>query len=755
MLSLSLLLAQFTNVLSLAAPPFPGALDRAAIAVETLDNIVEHGLLLGNGDMNALVHAEGDDLIVRLTKNDVWDARIPTELDPPLPRFAEILKLDAPDGPVRSEGGPNSGFILPRGYSFEGPDSYHANAYPCPRACAVVRIPDAARPPLTATLDLRRAVLTVAAAGVRTTLHIDARANRLIVETTSASPSRLEPVVSDDLDPPDTGARDDLSWVAQDIPGDADWPGMRFRVVLAQEGGRTAVSIGTSLDGANPEDIVRAAFPATGMEAHERAWSEFWSRSGIKLDDALLEQTWYRNLYFLRCVSRPGVQAPGLFAGLINDKPAWHGDYHTNYNIQQTFWGAYISNHDELAEPYARLIREYLPRAQWLCRTVFEWDGAFFPHVLYAYEPPHPEQCKAPNGRQYLHHVWGFTMGVTPFTVQPVWWHYQYYPDRRFLEETAYPLVREAANFCAGFVERCARSADGAIDFGPSVSPEHWTGWPEGFSRNYDGAFDIAFFHFIFDAALEGGGILDTDGDLAARWCAARDQLPDYPVTGGNEPIVVDVRGAPPIEYNIPVPATPVFPAGVVGWQSPESQRQLFARTIAAMQTNGNNSAVMLAAARGRLDMPDKVPFLRGVIQERLRANGSMSLNALNPPRRFNDYGLYTEQFGVVLPISELLLQSAGGVIRVFPAWPPDQAASFEQLRAEGGFLVSAKHDGEEVTEIRVRSTAGGNLRLQPPWAGTPVVRGADSIASDVAENGAILLRVMTEPGQELIFARP
>lgn len=59
------------------------------------------------------------------------------------------------------------------------------------------------------------------------------------------------------------------------------------------------------------------------------------------------------------------------------------------------------------------------------------------------------------------------------------------------------------------------------------------------------------------------------------------------------------------------------------------------------------------------------------------------------------------------------------------------------------------------MTEIRVRSTAGGTLRMQSPWAEPPVVRGADSIASDVAENGAILLRVMTEPGQELIFAQP
>lgn len=755
----SVSLGMLMGVLSctVAAPPdvpFPEALDRAAIRLDTLENIVSHGVLLGNGDLNALVHADGNDLVVRLTKNDVWDARIPTDLDPPLPRFEQILKLSEPDGPERTDGWPNSGFIVPRGTTYTGPDSYHANAYPCPRACAVVRFPGAARPPVAATLDLRRAVLTVTSAGGETTLYIDATANRLIATTTFESRGRLAPVVSGDLAAPTSGVEGEVHWVAQRIPGDADWPGMDFRVAMHQEGNRTAVAIATSLDGGNADTLVRV-MPEATMDGHERVWASFWNKSGIQIDDTLLEQAWYRNLYFLRCVSKPGVQAPGLFAGLIDDKPAWHGDYHTNYNIQQTFWGAYASNHDELAEPYARLIREYLPRAQWLCKTLFDWEGAFFPHVLYAYEPPHPEQCKAPNGRQYLHHVWGFTMGVTPFTVQPVWWHYRYFPDRHFLEETAYPLVRESANFCAGFVEHCARRPDGTLDFGPSVSPEHWGGWPEGFNRNYDSAFDIGFFRFAFDAALKGARTLNVDPDLAARWQAARDQLPGYPVTVGEASVVVDMRGAPPIEYNIPVPATPVFPAGAADWQSPAAERDLFARTIAGMKTNGNNSAIMLAAARGRLGMPDAVPFLREAIQARLRPNGTLSLNALEPPQRFNDFGLYTEQFGVVLPVSELLLQSNGGVIRLFPAWPSGKAASFERLRSEGGFLVSASYDGREVTGARVISTVDGTLVLQPPWPGCEVRCGLELLPAMATEvSGVALLSVVLEAGQEIRLER-
>jgi len=197
------------------------------------------------------------------------------------------------------------------------------------------------------------------------------------------------------------------------------------------------------------------------LEEHEQKWREFWSRSGIQLDDELLQSTWYRSLYFLRCITRRGAMPPGLLAGLINDTPAWHGDYHTNYNIQQTFWSSYPTNHGDLAEPYDRLIAGYLPRAKWIARRVFDMDGAYYPHLIYAYEPPDPDACKSENGRQYLHHWWAMTIGVNGFSIQPLWWQYKYSPDPEFLKETVYPGLREVANFYCAFMDQCDRSAEG------------------------------------------------------------------------------------------------------------------------------------------------------------------------------------------------------------------------------------------------------------------------------------------------------
>lgn len=735
------------------AAPFPRALMRSAVCLGELDEAINDALILGNGDVNGLLFAEGDDLVFRVTKNDVWDARLDTDLDPPLPTLARLKALGKGEWPDRN-------WILPAGSAWHGPDSYNAHAYPCPRACAVVRIKGAAAALLAARLDIGEGVASVFAAETQTEVFAATDANAFVFTTKPMREVVLDPVISGDLPAPETGKNADAAWVKQSIPGDHDWPGMQFVVACRSTKGRSVVSVATSYESPEPlEAALRAAQavlerPAGDVEQKRLdAWRSFWAQSGVELADATLERTWYRNLYFLRCVSAPGVVSTGLFAGLLDDKPAWHGDYHTNYNIQQTYWGAFSANHLELVEPYDRLIAQYLPRARWLARTIFDCGGAYFPHVLYAYEPFDPAQCKSPNGRQYIHHVWAFTMGVSAFTVQPLWWHYKYAPDRGYLEQVAYPAVRDVAEFYADFVGKCDR-VDGHIVLSPTVSPEHH-GWTAGFERNRDGTFCIAYFHFAFDAAIEGAEALERDADLVARWKEAKALLPDYPLSKqgapGIEPLVVDVAGAAPLEYNIPVPATPVFPADQVTLDSPEPVRDLFGRTIAQLKHNGNNAPIMLAVARARLGLPGACDWLRTEIDRRERRNGTLSFNRLEPRFDFNRFGHYTEMFGAVLPITELLVQSVNGVVRVFPAWPAWLPARFERLRAEGGFLVSAEHDEKDIRAVRIESTAGGLLCMAPPFRSSEVQAGGGEWAPAVlGEDGK--LRIHTAAGQVYEF---
>lgn len=70
--------------------------------------------------------------------------------------------------------------------------------------------------------------------------------------------------------------------------------------------------------------------------------------------------------------------------------------------------------------------------------------------------------------------------------------------------------------------------------------------------------------------------------------------------------------------------------------------------------------------------------------------------------------------FACAAGIQEMLLQSNGGRIRVFPAIPRSwKNASFQRLRSEGAFLVSAtRHEGM-TTRVSVTSEVGGTAQIE------------------------------------------
>lgn len=759
LLCLSLLpISSLTHLIASPAEiPYPKALADAAVRVNDLGDLLDGSLIIGNGDLNALVYQEKDGLVMSLTKNDVWDARIDTRLDPPLPTIDLIKKLGALDTafPLKDN---NRSFVLPEGMTWQGPDSYSAAANPCPRQCARMVWTSQNQPlatPAHGELDLRSAKVRIRPQASKqpwAEIRCLAEQNVFLVKT-KALP-QLQAIVSAGLPAAETGIRDSIHWLRQAIPGDLDWPGMQFAVAAKQDDPWCRIAVVTSRESEDPLRDAMALVsgvlrPQELINRHEMVWRQFWEKSGIEISDPLLQATWYRSLYYLRCFSKPGVQSVGLFAGLINDTPAWHGDYHTNYNLQQTFWSALAANHPELAEPYDRLISDYLPRASWLAEQVYGMDGAYYPHVLYAYEPPNPQTCKSNNGRQYLHHTWGLTLGVNGFSVQPLWWRYKYDPDPKRLQSLVYPAIRDVALFYAGFIERC--EATTPVRLGPSVSPEHW-GWTRHLELNYNGSFDIALIRYILRAAIEAAGLVGRDEPLVERFKTALQRLPDYPLSSDEPAIVVDVEGAPPTTYNIPVPATPVFPGNVVTWWSEEQQKQLFARTIDQLQWNGNNATIMLAIARARLSMAGTQEWLRNEIVARLRSNGTLSLNRLQPPQRFNDFGHYTEQFGVGMAVSELLLQSVDDVIRIFPALAAGTGAGFTNLRSQGGFLISAAGSPEALKSLQVHSLYGGPLRLASPWPRLQMRRDGESTFHTLELDQRGVAEIETGPGEKMLF---
>ena len=267
--------------------------------------------------------------------------------------------------------------------------------------------------------------------------------------------------------------------------------------------------------------------------------------------------------------------------------------------------------------------------------------------------------------------------------------------------------------FYADFADQCDRQPNGKIVLGPTVSPEHH-GWTPQFARNRDCAFDIAMVRYTLAAAIEGAGILGRDAPLVARWKQTLDRLPDYPTTGGAAPVVVDVAGAAPMTYNITVPTTPVFPGDVVTWWSPESEKELFARTLAGCRWNGNNSIYILSVGRARLSMPGTADWLS---REAAGPDAPQSTDHAQPP------GPPLQQ---LRPLHRTIRRfdghrrvAAAKRRRHHPRLPglaEGQGCEFTNLRAQGGFLVTAEQKAGKITKLEITSTVGGKLRLLNPW---------------------------------------
>ena len=79
-----------------------------------------------------------------------------------------------------------------------------------------------------------------------------------------------------------------------------------------------------------------------------------------------------------------------------------------------------------------------------------------------------------------------------------------------------------------------------------------------------------------------------------------------------------------------------------------------------------------------------------------------------------NGWPTFESPISAARSVLDMLIQSWGGTIRVFPACPSQwQDVAFHDLRAEGAFLVSAVRKAGKTQWVRIKSLAGEPCRVQ------------------------------------------
>jgi alpha-L-fucosidase 2 len=108
--------------------------------------------------------------------------------------------------------------------------------------------------------------------------------------------------------------------------------------------------------------------------------------------------------------------------------------------------------------------------------------------------------------------------------------------------------------------------------------------------------------------------------------------------------------------------------------------------------------------------------------------------------------------FAFAAGVQEMLLQSYAGFIELMPAIPANwTGASYENLRAEGAFLVSAKKTKGKLTEVAILAETGGNTRVKlslDQW------RVASARGVTVSAAGEDFVQLNAQPGGRVVLIR-
>jgi hypothetical protein len=450
-------------------------------------------------------------------------------------------------------------------------------------------------------------------------------------------------------------------------------------------------------------DAELAGYEALRAE-HHAWWRDFWNRSRVSLNSPdgngkELERWYQLSLYHLASSCRG--RYPPAEGGLVAN--SWYGKFH----LEMHFWHAICflgANRPDLLLPSLRWYLAALPQAR-LHAQAMGLRGAKYPKMTSFQGLESPGDT---NFRIYWH------LGEV---ASLVWWTFLNTQDLEFLAEF-YPVLEANAEFISSFVVWNSGKEVFEI-LPPVVTCDETTKGGEVLNP----AYELAEFRIALDYAIQAARKLGRAEGPVKEWIHVRDHLAPIP---HDDDTYLLYEGCPDTwtedhAFSHPSVLGPFFPTGVVpdnplihktfdrvlqvwDWDGCWGWDFGFAAGAAARLNRAGDAVSVLLKARDKMN-PNAVTFSGGKVDSYLPGNG-----------------------GIVLAVDEMLLQSMDGALRIFRGIPEDWSASFERLRANGAFLVSARLEAGKTQPVTIQSLAGQSCRFEVPsdWGnGGVMVAGA------------------------------
>lgn len=498
------------------------------------------------------------------------------------------------------------------------------------------------------------------------------------------------------------------------------WGGMHYQIATVhQENGHQMTgtwSLSVKYPAKKGEEAIKTARKALkkGWEKswpeHDAWWTRFWSQSDIHIPDRALEKQWYLEMYKLGAASRAGAPPISLQAVWTADNgnlPPWKGDFHNDLNVQMSYWPAYSSNHLAAEQSLIDWLWNNKPAFQQYARQYFGATGINVPGV-----------CTLTGQPMGGWHQYSFSPTTGCWFAQHFYQHWLYTRDRKFLKDRAYPWLRETAVF----LERITIFKKGQRVLPISSSPEiHDNSLEAWYLQNTN--YDLALMHFAFEKASELAGELGLAED-AKHWRLLSDQLPSL-ATGPDKGLLVAPGEALTESHRHFSHMLSIYPLNLVNYDNPD-QRDMVTGSMHNIEKLGTAnwcgySFAWMSVFYARMKNANVAYHLLRAFSDCFCSVNSFHLNGDQCGGKYSKftYRPFTLEgnFAFAAGLQEMLLQSHSGYVEVFPAIPADwNLVSFNNLRAEGAFLISAKREGGNTDEVSIRSEVGGKLRLKLPF---------------------------------------
>lgn len=476
-------------------------------------------------------------------------------------------------------------------------------------------------------------------------------------------------------------------------------------------------------------------------KTHRQWWRKFWQQSSINLPDPVLEKQYYNEIYKFGSVAREHSYPISLQAVWTADNgklPPWKGDFHHDLNTQLSYWPCYTGNYLTEGLGYLNTLWDQRETNRNYTKRFFEKNGLNVPGVC--------TLMGVPMGGWVQYSC---SPTVSAWLAQHFHLHWKFSRDEVFLKEKGYPYLKEVATFLEEFtiLENGIRKLP--LSSSPEIHDNSIRAWFKD-TTNYD----LSLMLYTFRAAAEMADALGKK-DEAEHWLTLSKQLPAFALDEG-----MGLAFAPKEPYRGShrhfSHAMAIHPLGIIDWSNGKTDQHIIQATIKDLDKYGPGAWVgysysWLGNMKARaLDGEGAAKTLRDFaecfcLRNTFHVNGDQSRSGKSgfTYRPFTLEG----NFAFASGIQEMLMQSHTGTLHLFPAIPQSwKDASFQTLRANGAFLISATRKEGKTIKVSIHSEKGGTLRILNPFSSDKfnVSKGTKY----TQDNNVLILE--TTPGQDI-----